>query len=375
MKICCCQYENQQWQHPLPDWNSEQTLVLVFAARTLETDQGLWESLKTQYPNSIIAGCSSAGEIFEDLVYENTASVAIAQFEHTRLRHASTTLVAQNSLLAGKQIADQLARDDLVSVILLSDGISVNGSELVEALKANLPDKVIVTGGLAGDGVDFKRTWTLVNGQPQTNTITAIGFYGDRIRIHYGSQGGWHVFGPERLVTKADKNIVYEFDGQPALALYKEYLGDYAAALPASGLRFPLAILSPSDEEPIVRTLLAIDETTQALVFAGDVPTGASTQLMHASFDNLVEGAAEAAHLTQLDMQQTGPFLAVAISCVGRKLLLKTRIDEEVEATLDRLPRETHQIGFYSYGELSPTNDAVCRLHNQTMTLTLISEV
>jgi hypothetical protein len=204
--------------------------------------------------------------------------------------------------------------------------------------------------------------------------VTAVGFYGDAVQVGYGSKGGWDLFGPERMVTKSVANIVYELDNKPALALYKEYLGELASGLPATGLLFPLALKTEADEEPLVRTLLAIDEEAQSLVFAGDVPEGKITQLMRANFDRLIEGAATAATQISNLGSVDGKHLSIAVSCVGRKLILKERIDEEVEATLDALPDNTLQVGFYSYGELSPTGALICRLHNQTMTLTLISE-
>ena len=366
-------YRNQKWSSELPQNDSAQTLVLAFSARALDADIAVWQQLKDTYPNSIIAGCSSAGEIFNDLVYDNTLSLAVTQFEKTTIQFASASIVETDSRAVGANIAGQLNRDDLKAVLVLSDGLGINGSELAEGMLANLPSHVIVTGGLAGDGADFQQTWTLVEGKPTTGMVTAVGFYGNAVQIGYGSKGGWDLFGPERMVTKSVSNIVYELDNKPALALYKEYLGELAAGLPATGLLFPLALKTPNNEEPIVRTLLAVDEASQSLVFAGDVPVGRVTQLMRANFDRLIEGAATAANQIS-NTGSTGEHLSIAVSCVGRKLILKERVDEEVEATLEELPKNTKQIGFYSYGELSPTGALICRLHNQTMTLTLISE-
>ena len=366
-------YRNQKWSSELPQNDSAQTLVLAFSARALDADIAVWQQLKDTYPNSIIAGCSSAGEIFNDLVYDNTLSLAVTQFEKTTIQFASASIVETDSRAVGANIADQLNRDDLKAVLVLSDGLGINGSELAEGMLANLPSHVIVTGGLAGDGADFQQTWTLVEGKPTTGMVTAVGFYGNAVQIGYGSKGGWDLFGPERMVTKSVSNIVYELDNKPALALYKEYLGELAAGLPATGLLFPLALKTPNNEEPIVRTLLAVDEASQSLVFAGDMPVGRVTQLMRANFDRLIEGAATAANQIS-NIGSTGEHLSIAVSCVGRKLILKERVDEEVEATLEALPKNTKQIGFYSYGELSPTGALICRLHNQTMTLTLISE-
>ena len=72
--------------------------------------------------------------------------------------------------------------------------------------------------------------------------MVAVGLYGEHVKLGHGSKGGWDTFGPERIVTKSDGNVLYELDDKPALALYKEYLGDRAAGLPGSALLFPLAL-------------------------------------------------------------------------------------------------------------------------------------
>jgi hypothetical protein len=124
-----------------------------------------------------------------------------------------------------------------------------------------------------------------------------------------------------------------------------------------------------------VRTVLAVDEQRQSMTFAGDIPQGSRAQLMRANFDRLIQGASDAATLAGAARDvRDGETLAIAISCVGRRLVLGERTEEEVEATLDVLPPGSRQIGFYSYGEISPYAKGPCDLHNQTMTLTTIAE-
>jgi hypothetical protein len=203
--------------------------------------------------------------------------------------------------------------------------------------------------------------------------VTAVALSGP-LELGAGSQGGWDTFGPERRVTRAEGNILYELDGKPALALYKDYLGDMAAGLPAAALRFPLSIREDrGSAHSVVRTILAIDETAQSMTFAGEVRSGWHAQLMRSNQDRLVAGALRAA--TEATAGLSGaPALALAISCVGRRLVLGARIEEETEATLEALPAGSRQIGFYSYGEISPAGRGACELHNQTMTLTTIRE-
>ena len=359
-----------------PRIDSRQTLVVVFGSTSLLDAPGPMNELLEEYGESVIVGCSTAGEIFGTQIFDESLSAAIAKFEHTNLRIASAPVrSADDSFKAGQVIAQRLMDSTLRGILVLSDGLSVNGSELVRGLNSTVLPSVVVTGGLAGDGNRFQRTWVLQDRRPQSGWVTAVGFYGNHVRIGHGSKGGWDLFGPERRVTKSNENVLLELDGRPALQLYKEYLGDRAAGLPATGLLFPLALRADqSDSKSLVRTILAVSEEDQSLTFAGDIPEGSLVQLMKANFDRLVQGASEAATTTKLSADGESCTLAIAISCVGRRLVLGERTEEETEATREVLPKGTQQIGFYSYGEISPYATGACDLHNQTMTLTTLSE-
>ncbi|MFT6936226.1 MAG: hypothetical protein ACJA1N_000521, partial [Saprospiraceae bacterium] len=214
------------------------------------------------------------------------------------------------------------------------------------------------------------------NQNPTVGNIVTVGLYGDSYYIGYGSVGGWDSFGPKRLVTKSDANVLYELDGQSALELYKRYLGDKAKELPGSALLFPLSIQLEENSKSLVRTILSIDEDSQSMIFAGDIPEGATVRLMKANFDKLIDGAFEAAESGYKVWNGTPPDLAILISCVGRKLVLDQRIEEEIESVHEVIGEAIPTIGFYSYGEISPFAGYLnCELHNQTMTITLIGEV
>jgi hypothetical protein len=359
-----------------PRIDSRRTLIVLFGSSNFVDSADPIRELVDEYPQSLVVGCSTAGEICGTQVLDDSLSAAIVRFDHTDLRMASAPArSAEDSFTAGQQIARQLNDSRLKGIFVLSDGLHVNGSELVRGLNSEVSPSVVVTGGLAGDGDRFRRTWVLQDRRPQAGFVTAVGFYGDRIRIGHGSKGGWDRFGPERRITKSKGNVLFELDGRPALQLYKEYLGERAVGLPATGLLFPLALrATETDSKSLVRTILAVDEQEQSLTFAGDIQEGSLAQLMKANFDRLVEGASEAASSSKLSANAGPCTLAIAISCVGRRLVLGERTEEEIEATLDVLPKGTQQIGFYSYGEISPYAAGTCDLHNQTMTLTTLSE-
>ena len=324
MTICVaqdCWLPDEGWQHYATTLAGDQAgLALVFGATALLRDETLLHDIRTRYPNALLVGCSTAGEICDTRVRDGSLSVSAASFEHTRLDLAETRIDA--------------------------------------------------------DGSRFGQTLVCVQGVGEEGRIAAVGFYGDRLKVGYGSLGGWDSFGPERLITRSSGNVLFELDGQSALALYKKYLGEHAAGLPATGLLFPLALRSGAERgDGLVRTILSIDEQAQSMTFAGDMPEGSYARLMKANFDRLVDGAVAAATAGLQSLGSAAPQLAVLISCVGRKLVLKQRVEEEVEGVRNVFGAGTALAGFYSYGEIAPHLPlGRCELHNQTMTITAFAE-
>jgi hypothetical protein len=363
----------------LSGWNDDSrndsaNLVLAFGGSGTVGGPS-WGDLCRRHPNAIVLGCTTGGEIHGCDVLDETVSATAISFDRTQLIAAEAD-VAEGSFEAGRKIGRQLARPGLKALFVLSDGTRTNGSDLVRGLRDAVGPNVVLAGGLAGDGPNFGTTYVGLNSVPTPGKVAAIGFCGEKLQVRHGSSGGWDVFGPERRITRAEANVLYELDGKPALDLYKRYLGpEESAKLPGSALLFPLRIYpSEKPEQAIVRTVVGVDENARTMTFAGDMPEGHRAQLMRGNFDRLIQGAAHAAE--QAHDESEGERVAILVSCIGRKLLLGQRIHEEVEAVRNVLGRSTHLAGFYSYGEVSPHEvTGSAELHNQTMTITTLREV
>jgi hypothetical protein len=347
-------------------------LLLVFGDTFRLASEQTFAAMRQAFPSALIVGCSSAGEIHGNSVSDGALVVTALHFEHTAVRLASVAIEdMQESFAAGQSMADALNGEELTHVLVFSDGLGVNGSELVRGFRSRLAADVELTGGMAGDGARFERTVVFANAPARDKTLAAVGFYGTRLAVGYGSVGGWDTFGPERLITRSAGNVLFDLDGKPALELYKRYLGEHAAGLPATGLLFPL--LLRSENGGVVRTILGVNEAEQSMTFAGDMPEGRHARLMKANFDRLVDGAVSAAEVSR--QGQAAVQFALLISCVGRKLVLKQRIDEEVLGVRQILGNALPFAGFYSYGEISPHHSgSPCELHNQTMSITTFGE-
>lgn len=350
-------------------------LILLFVSPSFKNTPDTVKAIRMKFPSAILAGCSTSGEIIDTTVEDGSIAFSAIKFDKTKVKLVSLNIDDySDSLDAGKSLRKELDADDLQHILIFSDGLHVNGAELVNGMNALNRNEVSITGGLAGDGSDFKETFTINNGKINDREILGLGFYGHDLKIGYGSKGGWDSFGIERIVTKSEKNILYELDGQPALKLYKSFLGDKAKDLPASGLLFPLSLRTTQGELPVVRTILSVDEASQSLTFAGNIAKGAYARLMKANIDHLIDGAEDSAKVVKNIVKEEADF-AILISCVGRRLVLNQLVEEEVEAVRDILGEKPAITGFYSYGELAPFGEFnPCQLHNQTMTITTFSE-
>jgi len=365
-------------------WQSQKTqfapnLVLYFGSRETLSDSGRYRELREMFPDACLMGCSTDGQICGDEMIESGVNAIAVRFDATTIRTAIEDAPnAGHSRRYGEAIGRTLASDDLAGVFVLSDGLAVNGSELVAGIGMHVGN-VPISGGLAGDGSQFIETMVGLNCPPESGKIAAIGFYGRSIKIGHGSAGGWDVFGPKRRITSAEGNVLFQLDGRAALDLYERYLGDdEIEALPGSALLFPLQIHDPKrPDHRLVRTVLAVDRDKRSMTFAGDMPEGWVAQLMRGNFDRLASGAAEAAQLARDDLGELkgSDGMAILVSCIGRKLLMGQHIATEIEAAGAALGPNLTRIGFYSYGEITPhATSGICELHNQTMTITTMVE-
>ncbi|HEY0779470.1 MAG TPA: FIST N-terminal domain-containing protein [Gemmatirosa sp.] len=352
-------------------------LALLFGRGSLVAAQQVATLVRDAFPNAHLFGCSTGGEIHGTRVDDDTLTLTAVSFDHARIATARVTIAdPADSFTAGAELVRQLDGEGLRHIVVVSDGLRVQSSALVRGIAAAVPEGVTVSGGFAADGDRFATTHVWCDGEPESAAAVALGFYGDRLRVGVSVTGGWGPFGPDRRVTKSRQNVLYELDGKPALALYKEYLGEYADGLPASGLLFPIEVRRTRDGGRFLRALLAVDEEAQSITFAGDVPEGAYARLMVGHIEDLLDSAQIAAEASRDGLGAPRAELSFVVSCNARRAVLRQRVEEEVEAVRDVLGATTAMTGFYSYGEIAPTHGGTDpELHNETMSITTFAEV
>ena len=369
-------HKNKDWEYVIEKQDLKEPLVLVFGNRYMLEDKAVYEDIRSLFPDGHIVFASSCAEISSNTVNQDSITITAVEFEKSKfvIKTSNVLNTDLDSYKTGRDLIKQLPQEDLKYVFVVSEGSFINGSQLTEGMSNATDDNLVITGGLCGDDARFEKTLAAYNENPKEGELVAIGFYGDTLEISFSIHGGWTPFGPERIVTKSEGNILYELDGQPALDLYKTYLGDKAKDLPGAALLYPLNVTSTDESQSIVRSILNINEEENAVILAGDIKENSKVQLMMTNVDNIAN-ASERAATQALQYRKNKPELAILVSCIGRKLVLDQRVEEEIEEVIEVIGNEAVTTGFYSYGEIAPFHgETSCQLHNQTMTITLISE-
>lgn len=369
-------HKENDWEYLSPKQSLSKPLVLVLGNRYMLEYDTVFEDVKTLFPEGDIVFGSTSGDITSNSVDDDSITITAIEFEKTEFLIKTSNVLNSDfdSYKTGVDLLKKFPEEGLKYVFVLSEGSFINGSELTKGMNTATKDNVLITGGLCGDGARFEKTLAGYDENPKPGEIIAIGFYGESFEATFSIHGGWTPFGPERVVTKSESNVLYELDNQPALDLYKKYLGDKSKELPAAALLYPLNVKSTEEKQSFVRTILNIDEADNTMILAGDIPEHSKVQLMMTNVDNIAN-ASERAAKQALELRNKKPQLALLVSCIGRKLVLDQRVEEEIEEVVAVLGEETTICGFYSYGEIAPFHgENNCQLHNQTMTITLISE-
>jgi len=366
---------SEDWHYLQEKSQLQNPLVLVFGNRYLLEDENVIKNIRQEFSYENIVFASTSGEIFDGSIQDNSISVTAIELENSTyiIERENISNFNMQSNLLGEALLKKLPKEKLKHLFVLSDGL-LDGSKLIEGLEFNLNNTIALTGGMCGDDARFEKTLSSYNENPKIGEVVLIGLYGEALEVTYASAGGWFPFGPERKITKSKDNVIFEIDNKPALEVYKNHLAHRAIELPSASLSFPLNITYEEKKQPVVRTILGIDEVQKTLILAGDAPENSKVQLLMASIDAIIDGAQNATELAMNNRVKKAE-IAILVSCIGRKLVMNKRVGEETEYIKETLSHQTPITGFYSYGQIAPFNgNDYSNLHNQTMTVTLISE-
>jgi hypothetical protein len=327
-----------------------------------------------KYDDIAFLGASTDGEIIANgegqVVYEGTAALSLIDCDKDAFRLQFFQGNGKKSFDVGQEVGNwgvkQFVRPGF---IVASGGLHADGEEILKGIISVAGPETPVFGGLAGDDKAFKTTFAFTNGQYTADGVVALVLDTDRIELDGIAISGWSGIGAEKRVTKAEGNVVYTIDNEPALEVYKKYLSITDKDLPQIGVEYPLMLIR-EDGSSILRAVMDIDRNTGALVFAGTVPQGSRVRFSTSSGVDVIEQVKRDIDTYSKKFPQADHL--ILFSCMARHLALGPMVDEEILAAYEKW--NVPLIGFFTYGEIGKSLTGKCDFFNETFTLATLKE-
>ena len=333
--------------------NSKNVLIQLFCGEIEKLDNYV-KKLTSLFPEAVLIGATTDGEIENSNVLENSTVVAVSIFENTTLKVAYEN--SENEYEIGKNLIKKLLTSDTKVIIAFSEGLGFNAERFLEGANQFLNKNIILAGGLAGDNSRFEKTFVVCNDKIYEKGAVGVSLNSDVLRAVNFYNFGWEGIGIEHTITKSKDNIVYEIDGIKADEFYSKYLGkEVKDKLPKTGIIFPLIV--KRDNKDVARAVISKNEDG-SLVFGGVLKEGERVKIGIANEQNIVNLDVE------FDFLPESFFI---YSCMARKSVVDI-IEKEIMPFAKIAPTA----GFFTYGEFFTLQKA--RFFNQTMTLLALSE-
>ena len=374
MKVKQYKYINDKWDKELDySLDSHSTLIIIFGNKDKEV-----VPIINNFPQSKIIGCSSGGEICKDFYTLNDSLViSVIQFEKSSLTTVTVDINNyDDSFSKGKEIFSALQDENLKGIITFAPGLTINGTKFVAGLSST-KGACTICGGLAGNS-DITETFIYSNKGKELDKAVAVGVYGEDVEVFSSAYSGVAPISLEREITLAKDNIVFEIDNMTAYEFYCKYLPDSLEIsqdnFNSLSFQFPLSIADNLNiDEDTVRTPIGLNITNGSIIFSGEFTTGDKVRLLRATTDRFIEGANKACRNLYSEIGNREN-LVIAVSCVGRRSVLRDYIDDEIVTMKNIVSHHGTLCGFYSFGEISDRTNNYSVFHNQTMNLIGIVE-
>jgi hypothetical protein len=350
------------------------TLAVVFCSPQLPfTDIG---ELFDRY-NIDLLGCTTAGEIVDGDLHEAALSCLLMD-----VKKSNYSLIFTENKEGVFEMGQQLRREaDAIfqnpAIIVATAGVLNDGEEIVRGLKsAAIPREIPLFGGLAGDDLSITNTYIFSRNNITHNGMLAIVFDNDKVDIKGIATSGWQALGTSHTVTKADGNIIYTINNEPALDFFIRFFGFHDNAnvkgkqISTISAQYPLQVMRGNDDYAVLRSPLKGDDLTGSLTLVGSIREGDRFRFsISPGIEVIDQTIAEFKDFSQDTMDADALIL---FSCKGRHAALGPFMDDEIQGIHAHWQKP--MVGFLTYGEIGNVKNGICEFHNETCSLLVIKE-
>lgn len=342
---------------------------LLFSA--LDFDHALiLNRINEVFPNIELIGGTTDGEVSSILGFQqDSITLIVFESEDLEIRAAVGRNVSQNPIEIAQETTKKLLRSFATVpqfCIAFPESLTTSPVSILNGLQLTL-ESIPIFGGATADNWEFQCTYQFYKTEVLSDSVPILLFAGNLL-FSYGVSSGWKPLSKKGLLTKADKNVIYEIDGKPALDFYRYYLDGLNAVA-----EYPIAVFLPDEDRFHLRGCMGYDESVGSITLAGDVSEGAIVQIAEASCEEILAASKTAFTNAVETYPGIEPSAALIFSCASRRQILGTLTNEEYELVQSCLDRDIPSCGFYTYGEIAPLqNSKQTFFHNITFTSLLL---
>ena len=313
-------------------------LVQVFTSQKKKRVKEIVASIQKKLPNAVIVGASTAGEIANGEIYEEQTLLSLSLFEKSNV--VAYKEIADDAYLLGNSLSKRLFSAKTKCVITFLDGLKHNGEDYLQGLESHNFHKALIAGGMAGDLLRFKKTFTIFGKEVFSGGAVCVALEGEELEVFEDYNLGWRAIGPSFLVTKSKGSRVYELNNRPIKEVYREVLGEFAVEnMPASTIEFPLVF--EQHGMLIARSMLNVS-SDGSILYGGSLDEGTEVRFAIGS-RTLVNR-----YNPKEQLKEEASLQACFIySCIARKQFL----EKELEKTFLLIDQKAPTSGFFTYGE------------------------
>ncbi len=363
-------------------------VIMVFAAPKFK-HQKVLDGITKITKSTPMAGGTTAGEISPQGLTVNSVVVCALRSKDITFSVGIGKNISKSEVRAGAQLAksvlSSVKKKKPSTLIMFPDGLAGDGLHVIKGAQKILGESFEIVGGALGDEGAFKNTYQFYNGTVYQNTVVGLLISGAQLTTATGVRSGWEAVGNRFTCTKSKGNVVYKFGDKTALEIYKDYLGsERYKKLPAIGLEYPLGLVDEKAEIEgynyfQIRCPVGINEKDGSVTFAASIPEGKEVTLTYSSRTSIINGSKLAAHQAKKTLGSAKPRLVMMFSCVGRKMVLGRRTNEEINVVREVFGNRVPIVGFYTYGEIGPIDKRISSLqstrwHNETVVVWVLAE-
>jgi hypothetical protein len=321
-----------------------------------------------------IFGATSVGEVFADKKLganevEESIVCMLIEVNPDAIAFKFLPVEGKEYHQIGKQVGEWAkSQFEDTTIITATGGLLFDNDAYTQGILSS--GIIYAFGGAAGDDFMLEDTFVFSGKNFTNHGVVVLALDNSKIEVIGSRAFGWIGIGKEKIVTKAEQNIVYEIDNRPAIEFYANYLKANMRRMPQIGLEYPLEVMMRNGQVSY-RAVLGMNKEDGSMIFAGHVEEKSKVRMSVPQGKEIIDHVDRSIRKSLEGHEDFQADVALVFPCCSRKEVLGTFTIEEIERASEIA--NCPLIGCFVYGEIGAFPGGY-GFHNETFITVLLRE-